>query len=239
MTVTNLEEQLKLLVELQGLDSQILKIERELTFIPEEIKRVEGEFEAKKADLKKLEDGVKTLQLKRKEKEVELQSKEDMIKKHQAQMYQVKTNKEYSALQQEIERIKADDSLIEEDIIKIFDQVDAENKKIAQEKEFLKGEEAKLNEEKKRWETESKRITGEMDNLKVQRASLAEKVDKTVLSKYERILQGKDGLAVVPVLGDSCQGCFSKMPPQVIHEIMMKKDLIFCENCARILYIEE
>ena len=239
MTATNLEEQLKLLVELQGFDSQILKIERELAFIPEEIKRAEGEFEAKKADLKKLEDGVKTLQLKRKEREVELQSKEDMVKKHQAQMYQVKTNKEYSALQQEIERIKADDSLIEEAIIMIFDQIDAENKKIAQEKEFLKVEEAKLNEEKARWDIESKRITGELGNLKVQRTALAEKCDKTILSKYERILQGKDGLAVVPVLGDSCQGCFSKMPSQVIHEIMMKKDLIFCENCARILYIEE
>lgn len=238
MTTVNLEEQLKLLVELQGLDSQIFKIQRELISIPEEIKRVEDEFEAKKANLKKLEDSVKMLQVKRKEKELELQSKEDTIKKQQSQMYQVKTNKEYTALQQEIERIKADDSLIEEDIIKLFDQVDVENKKITQEKDYLKGEEAKLNEEKRRWEIESKRINGEMEALKSQRATLAEKVDRTVLSKYERILQGKDGLAVVPVAGDSCQGCFCKLPPQVIHEIRMKKDLIFCEGCARILYIE-
>ena len=38
---------------------------------------------------------------------------------------------------------------------------------------------------------------------------------------------------------DACGGCNMNLPPQVINEIMMKKNLIFCESCARILYIEE
>jgi hypothetical protein len=239
MLAINFEEQIKLLVELQGFDTQIFKLEEDLESIPRKIKEMEDHFKDKTANLKSLEDGVKTLQVKRKEREGDLQAKEDAIKKFQTQMYQVKTNKEYSAFQEEIARAKADGSIIEEDIIKLFDLIDAENKKISQEKEFLKKEEAFLGEEKKKLSEEAGRAKAELDGLKTQRAALAGKVDGTLLPKYERIVASKGGLAVVPVANDSCQGCFRIMPPQVINEIKMNSALIFCENCARILYIEE
>ena len=235
----NLEEQIKLLIELQQLDTHILKLEDELESIPLTIKATEEDFKGESSALKALEDGVKTLQLKRKEKEGDLEAKEGSIKKYQTQLYQVKTNKEYTALQEEIGRVKADNSLIEEDIIRILDQIDAENKKIVKEKEVLKQKETDLNTEKKKLTDEAEVIKKELEGLKTQRAELTAKVDKTILSKYERVLKNKDGLAVVPVINESCQGCFRVMPPQVINEIKMKHDLIVCENCTRILYVEE
>ena len=135
-TMVNLEEQVKLLVELQGLDTQILRREKDLVDIPENLKRLDDTFKSKMTSLKALEDGVKALLVKRKDKENELASKEDSIKKLQSQLYQLKTNKEYTTMQGEIARIKADNSLIEEDILKIFDAVDAENVKIAKEKDL-------------------------------------------------------------------------------------------------------
>jgi len=235
----NLEEQLKLLIELQGLDTQILRIERELESIPQALKKMDDAFEEKKSNLKRSEDALKALQMKRKEKEMDLESKEGSIKKFQAQLNQVKTNKEYSALNGEIGRTRADNSLIEEEILKIFDQMDAENQKIAKEKEFLKSEEGKLAQQKKKFDEEIGRIKAEADGLNAQRALLAGKIDKAVLTKYERIVKSKDGLAVVPVEGNSCQGCFRILPSQVIHEIRTKKELVCCGSCARILYIEE
>jgi predicted nucleic acid-binding Zn-ribbon protein len=235
----NLGEQIKLLVELQALDTEILRREYLLSEMPENIRALDERFKEKSANLKALEDGVKALLVKRKEKENDLESKEGSIKKLQTQLYQLKTNKEYATMQEEIARIKADNSVIEEEILKIFDQVDAENQKITKEKEFLKGEESKLNTEKRNAEEATKRINEEVASLKAQRAALTQQVEKSVLAKYERIMKSKDGLAVVPVVGESCQGCFRIMPPQVIHEIRMKKDLVVCENCARILYINE
>ena len=237
--MVNLEEQVKLLIELQGLDTQIFKREKELLDMPENLRILDEAFKSKMTNLKALEDGLKSLQVKRKDKENDLGLKEGSIKKLQTQLYQLKTNKEYTIMQEEIARIRADNSLIEEEIIKIFDQTDIENKKISEEKEFLKGEEVKLGEEKLKVEKEIKRIKAEADSLKAQRAALSEKIDKTALAKYDRIIKSKDGLAVVPVAGGSCQGCFRILPSQVIHEIRMKKDLVFCENCARIIYLEE
>lgn len=235
----NLEEQLKLLIELQGLDTQILRIERDLESIPQELKEMDDAFEEKKGSLKKSEDAFKALQMKRKDKEMDLASKEGSIKKFQSQLYQIKTNKEYSALEGEIARVKADNSLIEEEILKIFDQMDIENQKISKEREFLKAEEGKLAQQKKKFDEEVSRINTEAQGLNAQRAILAGKTDKAMLAKYDRIMKSKDGLAVVPVAGDSCQGCFRILPPQVIHEIRTKKELVCCGSCARILYIEE
>ena len=236
--MTNLEEQVKLLIELQELDTEIFKIEAELEEIPEKIKAQDEAFKEKFNNLKSLEEELKAFQLKRKEREGDLASKEDAIRKLKNQLYQVKTNKEYTVMEQEIARTKADASLMEEDIIKLLDQVDAHNQKIAKEKELLKVEEAKLNEEKAKMAEESKRLGAELNDLKSKRSALAEKVDKVIFSKYERIVNNKDGLAVVPIISDSCQGCFRVLPPQVINEVRMKHDLILCDNCSRILYIE-
>jgi len=237
--MVNLEEQIKMLVELQGLDTQIFRLEDELASVPEKTKTLDDSFKAKTAELKKIEDNVKALQLKRKEKEIDLETREGTIKKYQTQMYQVKTNKEYTAFQEEIGRVKADNSIIEEEIIKIFDQIDAENKKMVVQKEALKSDEAVVAAEKKKLADDAGRIKAELDGLKGQRSALAAKVDKTILSKYERIIRSKDRLAVVTIADDACQGCHRILPPQVINEVKMKKDLVFCENCARILYLEE
>jgi predicted nucleic acid-binding Zn-ribbon protein len=237
--MVNLEEQLKLLVELQVLDTQILRIERDLESMPQELKKMDDAFEEKKSNLKRSEDALRALQMKRKEKEMDLESKEGSIKKFQSQLNQVKTNKEYSALEGEIGRTRADNSLIEEDILKIFDQMDIENQKILKEKDFLKAEESELGQQKKKCDEEVGRMKAELDGLNAQRATLAGKIEKTVLARYDRIIKSKDGLAVVTVTGESCQGCFRILPSQVIHEIRTKKELVCCGSCARILYIEE
>ena len=154
-------------------------------------------------------------------------------------MHQVKTNKEYSALQDEINRVKADNSVIEEAILNIFDQVDIENKGIVAEREILKKEDLAMAEEKKVLAASADEVKVEVDNLRVRRNELAVKVDKNILTRYGRISANKDGLAVVPIIDDSCQGCFGLMPAQVINEVRMKNAIVCCENCTRILYIEE
>jgi len=79
----------------------------------------------------------------------------------------------------------------------------------------------------------------EAERFKSQRAELAVKIDKKILERYERILDNRDGRAVVSIANDACQGCFRVLPPQVINEVRMRNALIICENCARILYVED
>ena len=233
-----MEEQIKMLIELQTLDSEIFDKKRFLESIPEKLKEFNKILEEKSANLKNLEDESKNVQVKHKEKEVDLKTKEETIKKHQGQLYQIKTNKEYTALEKEIGSVKADVSLLEEEILNLLDQVDQIKKDVAKEKDMLDDEKKKIQEEKQRIETEKKAVEEEFNNLNNKRKEFTGKIDKNTLSKYERILKNRSGLAMVPVVADACGGCNMNLPPQVINEAKLKKGLTFCGNCARILYSE-
>ncbi len=235
----DIAEQINLLIELQKIDTQIFDLERRKKEGPLKIQRLDEAFKKRSGILKEGQDGLKALQVAQNSKENDLASKEELIKKCQSQLYAIKTNKEYTAMQHEIKGHEADKSVFEEDIINILDDVEAKQKEIEGIKVILKDEEAALNQEKTKVSSETKEIEAKLSTLTKQRQEQAVKVDKSMLVKYERVLKGKDGLAMVPVKSNACGGCNMNVPPQVINKIMMKKGLIFCESCARVLYIEE
>jgi len=239
MTVANMEEQIKMLLELQALDLEISSKKRMLNEIPESIKELDDLIESKSSNLKKLEEDLKSTQLKRKEKETELASKEASIKKYQGQLFQVKTNKEYTALENEIASIKADNSLLEEDILRFFDEADVLSKEIDKEKELLALEKKKIDAQKVTMESERKKAEDEFKELQGKREGFSKNIDRNVLSTYERILENRSELAMVPIVRGTCGGCNMNLPPQVINEVRLKKDLVFCGNCSRILYYED
>ena len=112
-------------------------------------------------------------------------------------------------------------------------------KEQVRQKDILSQERQKVSEEKNKIEASAKEIEASLTKLNSGRSELVQKVEKEFLYKYERILNSKNGLAMVAVIGDACGGCNINLPPQVINEIRLKEDLIFCGSCARILYIEE
>ena len=81
------------------------------------------------------------------------------------------------------------------------------------------------------------RFNLELEKILAKRSELAARVETKSLAKYERLLKNKDGLAIVPISNEACQGCFRRLPPQVINEIRMYESLVVCDSCARLLYI--
>lgn len=236
----DLKEEIRKLVELQAIDYKIylLKHKKDVDK-PQELSNAKNIFEEKKGKLKSFEEKLKQLQLKRKERELDLSSKEENVRKAQGQLYQLKTNKEYQAKLTEIESLKADVSLLEEELIKILDEIDEaernlneEKKKLAEEQKIFLDQEAKI-------KNEIKAMEAEIKNLEDKRKITAEKIDKHVFSVYERSLRTRNGLAITPVENENCGACHIKVTAQKINEIKMYKDLVFCENCVRVLYIPE
>jgi len=61
-------------------------------------------------------------------------------------------------------------------------------------------------------------------------------VDSRLLTAYDKIRSTyRNGLAVVTVERESCGGCFNMVPPQTKLEIGLRKKIIACEHCGRIL----
>ena len=239
MATVDLKSQLSNLIKLQAVDSQIYSLRSEKASKPEEIKVIELSFEAKKASLAELDKKSTDLQKQRKERELELGSKDEAMKKLQGQLYSLKTNKEYQTMLQQIQDAKADASVIEDKILELFDKTDALKVELEKEKQKLKEEEQIFLTKKKQVDDRVKEIDERLSALEAQRKQALQDIDAKILSQYERILANRDGLAIVIVKGNSCGGCNMFVPPQVINLIKMYEHIITCEMCNRILYIDE
>lgn len=234
--VASFQEQIKILVELQKLDSAIFNLKRELSLQPDQQKKLELDFDKKKVHLKAAEDALKAEQVKQKDKENTLGSMEEKIKKLQAQLYQLKSNKEYQAMEFEIKAAKADKSLLEEEILVMMDSVESSKQKVAKEKSLLAEEEKKFKEDIEVLKKKASQIQAELVGLEEKRKTYVPNIDKKFLDQYERVLVKRDGVALVPLKEGTCGGCHLKLPPQVANEIQMQDKIIFCESCARMLY---
>jgi len=230
-----MKEELKTICRIQVLDADVYAARQRLEAIPQELNELnlleqEGAGAMREVG-QKLADGAKV----KKAGELDLESATAALRKLHVQLPQVKTNKEYTAMQQEIEQGKVKISDIEEKILLEMEHLDA---LALQEKEFfrlhdllkkdLDGKRKTLLEELAMMET---RLTG----LLTQRETVVKTLPAEIASVYNRIMQGRPGNAVVPVSGASCGGCFANLPPQFINEIRKMEKLITCETCGRIL----
>src|SRR3989338_6711606 len=109
---------LDVLKQLQAIDAELYRLRSDQLRKPLELERAKQALAEEEARAKTSEAQVHGMQAQQKEKEMELGAKEAQVKKLQGQLFQVKTNKEYTAIQQEIEGAKADMLLTEEDILR-------------------------------------------------------------------------------------------------------------------------
>ena len=239
MMSSGVKESIEILKQAQNLDRELYLAEQQLKTMPEEKERLQQELDHEKKHLLQMEEELKKIQLKQKEKEKDLAQKEANIKKFEGQLSQVKTNKEYTALQQEIASLKADNSLLEEEIIKALDSVDAAEDEVRKEKERLKQVEKESHARQNELGQKEKTLHEAIENLKKTREEIIKQVASDARSLYDLIISKKQGLALVKVNGEICGACRLQLRPQLINEIRLGQSLIVCENCSRILYFED
>ena len=231
-------QNLDVLKKAQQLDSEIHHTHILLEEIPLQRAQLKSDLELEKVRLNELEKSLKDIQVKLKDKELELSQKEIQIKKLDGQLSQVKTNKEYGALQQEIASLKADNSLLEEGIIYILDEVDAAKEESRKEKEKLASVTKSFQSRDSEMAGQEKALQGRLEELNKQREESVAQLPPELAELYNRIALKKEGLALAIVSGEVCAACQMKLRPQLINEIRLGEQIIVCENCSRILYFD-
>lgn len=224
------------LFKLQEADVVIYKLKSEKVRKPQDVAQLRQQQEQEKKLFDEGKGHLQEIQVKRKHKEVELGTKEAEVKKLNTQLLQLKTNKEYEAMQREIKGIQADASALEDEILKLMDETEQAEKASKEEEKTIQQKHQEIDSQIKIIEQEIKAIEAELVEKQEKRKQLAAEVNPKILGKYEKILRGKDGLAMVPVVNNTCGGCFMQLPPQVINEIKLKHEIIYCHLCSRILF---
>ena len=223
------------LIELQEIDLKLDKVEEEKGDLPAIVENIKITLEEKENLLNGQKELIIKLKVDSKSMETELGSLKEQLKKYEAQLYQVKTNKEYDAIANETEVVKKKIDELETNIladVEKTEQLTKLNEEIQTDIEKLTIEYEENNVDLQ----EKISASSEEENLlRHEREIVERELTNQQIDSYQRIRSAKKGMAVASCNGGVCSGCFSFIPPQKVVEIRNMKRIYHCESCGRIL----
>ncbi|MDR3274527.1 MAG: C4-type zinc ribbon domain-containing protein [Endomicrobium sp.] len=231
-----MKQDLELLYELQNYDLKIDEIKKKISQTPYLIKEKMRALEDKKTEVSVQKQSFIELNCLKKEKEAVLDSKDKAISKRSMELNTVKANDIYKILLLEIERAKADKNAIEDEILDLMDKIDGESIVVKSGDTELKEFEQKIKNEMNDLEEYAKKLKEEIISIVKEREIQKLKINKAVLVNYERLREGRDGREISLIDGTSCEVCGMVLRPQLINMAQKYQELVFCDNCSRILF---
>ncbi len=232
--------ELHTLIELQSYDSKIATLDTEAARLPKQIEAIQASLaEAKKtADAFKAKIDLTKKELRSKEKDLEVHAAKRA--KEETRLYEVKTNKEYSAVLLEIEEVKQVKAKTEEEILGLMEMQErlAVDVKEAESRLKTREDQARLDEGVVR--AKLAKVEQELAGVRSERQGRAKDLSPGLLASYERIMKARGGTAVASVTPAAiCGGCRMSIRPQALLELRNATGLMNCENCGRYLYWQE
>ncbi len=227
---------LEKLLALQERDVRLARLGAEQSRLPEKKTSFDRQEKMASETVDQAKAATKRIETDRRKLEMEVNGKQDLIRKYKNQLLEIKNNEQFHALQHEI-------TAVENEIRKIEDVELDLMEKSEQAQVIVKEVEAQLKETTLRLQLQRKEliqneeiIAKQITALKDERAQLALKLDEDILDRYERIFHSKHGEAMVRIINGMCSGCHLKLTAQEIHHAQYGADLTACTNCGRILY---
>lgn len=230
-----MEEYIENLRKLQSVDIRIREIRDGLEKYPSEIGELKEDLRNRRESVELKESRVEELRSERKSLESSLGQNLDSIKKSEARLFEIKTHKEYEAIQKEITQTKKENLEIEDRTISIMEEIEETEKLLGEEKTAYSA----LEEEYGGKITEKERKIEELEvsrkPVEKEKSDLAARIDPKILPVYERILE-RNGRALALAENEKCTSCNINIPPQLFNEILKRIKLIQCPSCRKILY---
>jgi predicted nucleic acid-binding Zn-ribbon protein len=235
MAKPSVKETLKILLHLQDIDSKLAELKVSKVFYPRLLEDLRGEIVTLKERLSETKTKILDFRKEIDLKNLSIEENKEKFSNGQQRLLSVKSNKEYDAVQKEIQASEEHIAQIEEETIRLMEELDIEMKL---EKALLEELETKehsnviqIDEIEKKYSA----IENTVAKIQRDRDENAMKIDRKILTTYERIADGTQGHAVVKVVNRACGGCFQSLPPKLCQSIRRQDRINICEACGRIL----
>ena len=230
------EEKLKSLYQLQTILSETDKIKILRGELPLEVKDLEDEIVGLGTRIENIANDIKANREAITGYKAEIEQAKQSIAKYTEDQNHIHNSREFDLLNKEIEYKNL---VIEHDEKKIRDAQNLDkqkNEELAKAKNALDERKKDLELKKAELEEIVTETKQEEEKLREQARNLELTIEPRLLTSFKRIRKNsRNGLGIVYVQRDACAGCFSKIPPQRQMDIRMRKKIIVCENCGRIM----
>jgi hypothetical protein len=230
---------MRLLVELQALDTSILEKNSLISRLPKQLSAKEGPLKEAKAKLDERRRQRDALTKKRKSRETDVEDMNQKIAKAKARTSDIKTNVAYQAHLKEIESFEKERYRMEDEILAMMEEMEVSEKTIKEEEKNVKAEEERLAALGKEVEGQVEEAKKELAEVRKKRTELAGRVEAETYELYMKVLQKHQGLAVAEARGEICSGCNMSIMPQLFVEIKRGEEIFQCPQCDRLLYYKE
>lgn len=224
------------LIELQRIDDEIRTHRKQRDELASNLERLKKILVQMNTSLTDKRERLAENQRWSSDKDIELQADNERINSAKTKLAGVSRTKEYQAMTKELDNLR-----------KKYQEDEAELQRlrsaIAETSAAVAAEEAKLAEiqsEVAREEASSAERLVELDRIingvAEKKREIGQNLPRNIVTSYERILDKRDGTAVVPAVMGSCTGCKMRVPPQTWVKIQLGKEIFQCANCNRYLY---
>lgn len=189
---------------------------------------------------------MKEIKRKRRGEERRIDEVDVRLAKHEEEKYKVKSQDEFAALEKEVSHVESEKREIEDLLLELMEKEEELTQFLPSFKVKAETEKSSLDGERKVLISNLKKLTSQGEKFHDEREKLVPRLNPVLLEQYEKLRQQKDGLAVMPIkeIEDEktkeitivCEGCNVKVPPSLIGRVKRSKEIVYCENCNRILY---
>jgi predicted nucleic acid-binding Zn-ribbon protein len=224
------------LIQLQELDLRAERDRRRIADIPITQAALEARIAERTAAVDAVKQRIAACQTARREIEKDLAVVQGRLSKFKNQLMEVKTNKEYQAMQKEISVAEQEVSDQETRLLERMEEADGLAVELKTAEAALKAEQAGVAGERRKLEAEREAATGDLDQVVAERTVVISKISKDALAIFERVARGRKGIAVAEARDGLCTVCHVRLRPQVFNEVRRNERIIQCDSCTRILY---
>jgi predicted nucleic acid-binding Zn-ribbon protein len=231
-----LHPDLQHLIHLQELDSTADRQRRRVADIP----TLQAALDARLAERAAAGDSVKAriaaCQAARREIEKDLAAVQGRLSKYKNQLMEVKTNKEYQAMQKEMSVAEQEISDHETRMLERMEESDTLAAELKAAEAALKSAQAEIVQERQALEAERESTAAELQRTTDERVAVAAQVSREALAIFDRVAHGRKGQAMAEARDGLCTVCHVRLRPQVFNLARRNEDIIQCDSCTRILY---
>lgn len=234
------KEKLVELYKLQKIDSKLDEIKVMKGELPMEVSDLEDDMVGLETRKSRLENTIADIETEVNNHTVNIKNSEALIERYTKQLDNVKNNREFDALNKELELQKLEVQLSEKKGRESSGTLTSKKEALAAIDEKLESRKTDLEAKKTELSTIIEKTDKEEAKLVKDSEKARKNIEARLLKSYDKIRRNyKNGLAVATVSRESCGGCFNKTPPQVQIEIGVMKKIIACEHCGRVLVDED
>lgn len=232
----SVEDKLDSLYKLQSYLSEIDRIKTLRGELPLEVADLDDEIAGLGTRINNFELEVKQLEENTNFQKGKMETSKAKIEKYNKQLDNVRNSKEYDHLSKEIEFETLEIALSEKHIREFGEQIAAVKVQMDESNARLKEKSGDLEHKKKELDDIVSETKANEEKIREKAKKTETTIEPRLLTAFKRIRKNaRNGLGVVPIQRGACGGCFNKIPPQKQMDIKMRKKIIVCEYCGRIM----